>query len=153
MRWFPTCVKLAPHSLLLKIPFTLVSNYNGSCYKAISKKKYWRDEKNLNFTAYQLIYHWNYLINWCYQFCYMMWSMGFGNIAQIAILFRKYIKILLNIANFTPNVMAYGLAGTIATMSNQEWWIFMWDLWMVKYQSCLMLSCNFRNERYVDYAG
>ena len=43
---------------------------------------------------------------------------GFGNITQIEILYQKYIKILLGIADFTPNVMVYGETGTIPIMNH-----------------------------------
>ena len=43
---------------------------------------------------------------------------GFGNITQIEILHRKYIKILLGIANFTPSIMVYGETGTMPIMNH-----------------------------------
>ena len=44
--------------------------------------------------------------------------MRFGNIAQIEILYRKYIKILQDVANFNHNVMVYGETGTIVIMNH-----------------------------------
>ena len=90
--------------------------------------------------AYQLISHWNCLISWCCQFCYMDVKYG-------------VLVILLKLKSCIENILKYYWALQISlpiswfmgkrvlcqlwTMSSQEWKILIWDLWMVKCQSCL----------------
>ena len=98
-------------------------NSNGSFNKAISKKvlqgknhsiPYWI--KFLSCKHYQLIFHWNCLISWCCQFCYM--DVKYEDLVilpKLTFCIKIYIKILLGLANFT---VVYGETGNIQIMNH-----------------------------------
>ena len=97
----------------------VVSNFNGMFNKAITKEI--TQGKKAYFTLLNKIRRLRLPVDLSLQLfdclvlpvlLYACEVWGFGSIEQIEIIYRKFIKTLLKINLYTPNVMVYGETGT-----------------------------------------